>query len=176
MALADKYLYEGERILAIFPARGFLRERELAATESRVICAGPGTFCDVSYDCLSSVGCGSIYEPAWACASFVFAALAIAFARAAAFVPGSLSFGPFSIGLGWLASLVGFPGVACGALAVAAATFFLLSARRGIVLRTPGGTFVIGYGKGLNGRAVAFTKAVRAACDRRTQETILGRR
>ena len=125
MALADKYLYDGERILALLPGDGFLQERELAATESRVIYARPGKFCDVTYDCLSSVGCGSIYQPAWACASFVFTALAIAFARAAAFVPGSLSFGPFNVGLGWLSSLIGFPGVLCGALAIAAAIIFL---------------------------------------------------
>lgn len=168
MALADKYLYEGEHVLALFRAEGFLQSGELAATEGRVICAGPGKFRDVKYDCLSSVGCGSVYEPAWACASFIFTVLAIAFARAAAFVPGSLSFGPFSISLGWLASLVGFPGVLCGALAVAAAVIFLLTARMGISLQSPGGMLVVSYTSGRHDDAVAFTKAVRAACHRKT--------
>jgi hypothetical protein len=165
MALADTYLYDGEHILAVLQASGFLGARELAATERRVILARPGRFCDVRYDCLSSVGCGSVYEPAWAFASFVFTALAIAFAWAATLVPENLSFGPFGIGLGWLASLVGFPGVPCGALAVAAAAVFLLTARTGICLQSPGRRLVFGYGRGRNDEAVAFTKAVRAACN-----------
>ncbi|HEY3272235.1 MAG TPA: hypothetical protein VGJ92_00655 [Methanocella sp.] len=168
MALADKYLYDGERILAVLPADGFLQERELAATDGRIICAKPATFYDVGYGTLSSVSCGSIYQPAWAGASFVFTALAIAFARAAAIVPENLSFGPFNVGLGWLASLVGFPGVLSGAIAIGAAVVFLLTARMGISLRTPGGTFVFSYGRGRQEQAVAFTKTVRAACHRKS--------
>jgi hypothetical protein len=167
MALAEKYLFDGEHIVALFKAEGFLQRGELVATEGRVICAGPGRFRDVKYDCLSSVGCGSVYEPAWACASFVFTALAIAFARAAAFVPESLSFGPFGISLGWLASLVGFPGVLCGALAVVAAVIFLITTRMCIFLQSPGGRLAFDYGRGRHDEAVAFTKAIRAACHRK---------
>jgi hypothetical protein len=168
MALADKYLYDGERILAMLSADGFLQERELAATDSRIICAKSAIFYDVTYESLSSVGSGSIYEPAWAGVSFVFTALAIAFAWAATFVPENLSFGPFNVGLGWLASLVGFPGVLCGAIAIIAAFVFLLTARMGISMRTPGGTFVFGYGRGRQDQAMAFTKAVRAVCHRKS--------
>jgi hypothetical protein len=168
VALADKYLYEGEHVLALFRAEGFLQRGELATTECRVIYAGPGRFRDMKYDCLSTVGCGSVYEPAWACAAFVFTALAIAFARAAAFVPDSLSFGPFGIGLGWLASLVGFPGVLCGALAIVAAVIFLLTAGMCITLQSPGDRLDFGYGRGRHEEAVAFTKAVRSACHRKT--------
>ena len=168
MALADKYLYDGERVLAVLQGDSFLQGRELAATEGRVICARPATFYDVRYESLSSVGCGSIYQPAWAWASFVFTAMAIAFAWAAALVPASLSFGPFSIGIACLKSLIGFPGVAFGGLAIAAAIIFLFTARQGIILRTPGGTFVFGYGRDRQEQAVAFTKAVRAACLRKT--------
>jgi hypothetical protein len=168
VALADYYLYEGEHILARFQAEGFLLRGEMATTECRVIYASPGRFRDMKYDGLSSVGCGSVYKPAWACASFVFTALAIAFARAAAFVPDSLSFGPFGVGLGWLASLVGFPGVLCGALAIVAAIIFLSTARLCIFLQSPGGRIALGYGPGRHDEAVAFTKAVRAACHRKT--------
>lgn len=163
MTLADTYLYDAEHILARFPVRGFLSERELAATDRRVIFAGPGRFSDVTYASLSSLACGSSYEPAWAFAAFAFTALTIAFARAAAIVPGSLSFGPFSVGLGWLASLVGFPGVLCGAIAIVAAVVFLLTARMGILLQSPGGRLFFGYGRARHDDAVAFTKAVRAA-------------
>ena len=162
MVLADKYLYDGERILAVLPGDGFLQERELAATDGRIICARRGTFYDIRYEGLSSVGWGSTHEPAWAWASFAFTALAIAFARTAALVPASLPFGPFSIGLAGLKSLIGFPGVAFGMLAIAAALVFLVTARQGVVLRTPGGTFVFGYGQDRQEQAVAFTKAVRA--------------
>jgi hypothetical protein len=165
MSMADKYLYDGERILAVLPARGFLREGELVATDGRIICAKPATFYDVRYESLSSVGCGSIYEPAWAGASFVFTALAIAFAWAATLVPGNLSFGPFSIGLGWLASLVSFPGVLWGALAIVAAVIFLLTARMGVSMQSSGGKLVFGYGRERHDEAVAFTKIVRAACN-----------
>jgi len=168
MSLANKYLYDGERILAVLPADGFLREGDLVATDGRIICAKPAAFNDVRYESLSSIGCGSIYEPGWAGASFVFTALAIAFAWAATLVPGNLSFGPFGIGLGWLASLVGFPGVLCGALAIVAAVIFLLTARMGVSLQSPGGRLVFGYGRGRHDEAVAFAKAVRAACLRKT--------
>jgi hypothetical protein len=168
MSLTDKYLYDGERVLAVLPADGFLRDGELVATDGRIICAKPAGFYDVRYESLSSIGCGPIFEPVWAGASFVFTALAIAFAWAATLVPGSLSFGPFGIGLGWLASLVGFPGVLCGALAIVAAVIFLLTARRGIILQSPGRKLVFGYGRERHDEAVAFTKAVRAACLRKT--------
>ncbi|HUL62732.1 MAG TPA: hypothetical protein VLT35_06680, partial [Methanocella sp.] len=92
-----------------------------------------------------------------------FTALAIAFARASAIVPGSLSFGPFSVGLGWLESLVGFPGVLCGAIAVVAVIVFLFTARMGILLQWPGGKLIFGYGRGRHDEAVAFIRAIRAA-------------
>ena len=168
VTLTDKYLYEGEHVLALFRAEGFLQKRELAATECRVICAGPGRFRDVKYDCLSSVGCGFVYEPAWACVSFVFTALAIAFAHAATFVPGSLSFGPFGISLGWLASLVGFPGVLFGATGRSCRDHFPVDNQNGHFLQSPGGKLVVGYNPGKHDEAVAFTKAVRAACHRKT--------
>ncbi len=114
VTLTDKYLYEGEHVLALFRAEGFLQSGELAATECRVICAVPGRFRDVKYDCLSTIGCGSVYEPAWACVSFVFTAPGHRLRPGCHNRAGNLSFGPFSIGLGWLASLVGFPGALSG--------------------------------------------------------------
>jgi hypothetical protein len=167
VVLADKYLFDGERVIAVLPGDGFLQERELAATEGRIICARPDAFFDIRYESLSSVGCGPTHEPAWAGASLILTALAIAFGWTAALVPASLPFGPFSISLAGLRSLIGFPAVAFGLLAIAAALVFLITARPGVVLRMPGGTFVFGYGRDKQEPAVAFTKAVRAAghCD-----------
>lgn len=48
---------------------------------------------------------------------------------------------------------------------MATAFIFMLTARTGIFLQSPGGRLVFGYGRGRHDEAMAFTKAVRAACN-----------
>ena len=161
MALADRYLYEGEHVLAVLA--GEPGNRELAATERRVVCVQGTGFYDVSYGSLASVGCGPVWQPAWAYASFLLAAVAVLFGGLASLLPRGIPVGPFSIGLGGLVALVQFPGTVAAAFAVVAAMIFLLTARRAITLCTPGKLFVFGYEKGREDQALALVKVIRSA-------------
>lgn len=158
MARFDKYLYVGEKAIFSLSRESIFGSEELAATDRRLLHIKGEKFYDMKYESLVSLGCYTVYEWKWALAALVSvvtallmsATISLTLMFSNASIDGLINMMSFSAGL-----LLAF---ACSMLLA-----FIITIRRGIVMKTQFETKFFSYKRSQKRDAHDFVKIVRAA-------------
>jgi hypothetical protein len=158
MPRIDRFLFAGEKAVFSMEKGSPLGTEELAATDRRVIHVKGSKFYDIKYESLVSLGCYTVYEWKWMILAIAAAATA-ALMSATIFIPlqftgakieNMLTMMTFSAGL-----LLAFAG--------SMLLVFILTIRRGIIMKTQFDTHCFRYNRSMRKEAFDFVKIVRAA-------------
>jgi hypothetical protein len=166
MSLVGPYLYDGEQVLGSICRKSLLYEEEIAATDRRIVCARPGSFYDVPYDQLTSIGIHAIYPVKTGALAIALGSLALIALGTTAFIPMSLQVAMVSVDLKGVIGLLSFVGTLLGLLTLASVAAFYATMKRGIIMRTPAGVFAFPFWREQRNEAVELTKLARWARSR----------
>ncbi len=159
MARIDRFLYIGEKAIFSLSKESALGSEYLVATDRRIVHIKGERFYDVKYESLESLGCYTIYEWRWLLAA-VIAAVTAALMIATISIP--LYF-LTNVNLENLTHMMSFTISLLLALAGALVLAFVLTIRRGIVMKTQFETRIFSYPRSMKKEAFDFVKIVRAA-------------
>ncbi len=158
MARLDKYLYVGEKAIFSLSRESMFGAEELAATDRRLLHIKGEKFYDMKYDSLVSLGCYTVYEWKWALAALVSVVTAL-------LLSGTISLTLMFTGasIDGLINMMSFSAGLLFAFACSMILAFIITIRRGIVMKTQSETKFFSYRHSQKRDAHDFVKIVRAA-------------
>ena len=158
MARFEKFMFVGEKALFSMTGGSILGREELAATDRRVIHIKGDQFYDIKYESLVSLGVYTIYEWKWVLAAIVALVTALLMSETI-FIPLSFSNGSLLSLINMMVFTSGLLLAFSGAMVLA----FVITIRKGIILKTQSETRCFNFGRAQKRDAYDFVKIVRAA-------------
>lgn len=159
--------YDGEKVLYSLTRSSLSGVEEIAATNARIIYSNGRSFYDIGYDALISIGCYTIYDFKWVIAALCSSILAMALLGASAFLPLDL----YNIDISALIEYITFTGTLILIVSLLLLGIFLSRIKKGVIMKTPAGTYVFRYRRAQYDKAIEFTRIVRAAKARDTGDS-----
>jgi hypothetical protein len=159
MSRIDKFLYIGEKAIFSLAKESPLGSEYLVATDRRIVHIKGERFYDIKYESLESLGCYTIYD--WRLLLVaVIAAVTALLMTATIKIP--LYF-MTDVNLLNLAHMLSFTVSLLLAFSGAMVLAFVLTIRRGIIMKTQFETRIFNYTRSMKKEAFDFVKIVRAA-------------
>lgn len=159
MSRIDKFLYIGEKAIFSLKKESPLGTEYLVATDRRIVHIKGERFYDVKYESLESLGCYTIYEWRWLLIGVIAAVTALLMS---ATIKIPLYF-MNNVNLDNLAHMMSFTVSLLLAFAGALMLAFVLTIRKGIIMKTQFETRIFSYPRAMRKEAFDFVKIVRAA-------------
>jgi hypothetical protein len=158
MSKLDRFLYAGEKAIFSLARDSPFGAEELAATDTRLVHIKGDKFYDIKYDNLVSLGCYTVYEWKWALAALVSTVTALLISITV-FIP--LQFNDIKVDV--LVNMMSFSASLLLAFAGSMVLAFVITIRRGIIMKTLFDTRTFNYKRSQKKDAYDFVKIVRAA-------------
>jgi hypothetical protein len=159
MARIDKFLYIGEKAIFSLSKERPTGSEYLVATDRRIVHIKGERFYDVKYESLESLGCYTIYEWRLLLVAVIAAVTALLMSATINIPLYFIS----NVNLENLTHMLSFTVSLLLAFAGAMVLAFVLTIRRGIVMKTQFETRVFSYPRSMKKEAFDFVKIVRAA-------------
>jgi hypothetical protein len=159
MARIDRFLYIGEKAIFSLSKESTLGSEYLVATDRRIVHIKGERFYDVKYESLESLGCYTMYEWRWLLVAVIAAVTALLMSATINIPLYFMS----NVSLQNLAHMMSFTVSLLLALAGAMLLAFVITIRRGIIMKTQFETRIFGYTRSMTKEAFDFVKIVRAA-------------
>lgn len=158
MSRIDKFLYAGEKAIYSLAKESPFGAEELAATDRRAIHVKGDKFYDIKYESLVSLGCYTVYEWRWALLAIVAATTAILMS-VTIFIPLQFS----NVNIENMLTMMTFSAGLLLAFSGSMLLAFVITIRRGIVMKTQFETRYFHFNRSQKKDAFDFVKIVRAA-------------
>lgn len=159
MSRIDKFLYIGEKAIFSLSKELPLGSEYLVATDRRIVHIKGERFYDVKYESLESLGCYTIYEWRLLLVAVIAAVTALLMSATINIPLYFIS----DVNLENLTHMLSFTISLLLAFAGAMVLAFVLTIRRGIVMKTQFETRIFSYPRSMKKEAFDFVKIVRAA-------------
>jgi hypothetical protein len=155
----DKFLYIGEKAIFSLAKESSLGAEYLVATDRRIVHIKGDRFYDVKYESLESLGCYTVYEWRWLLVGVIAAVTALLMSATISIPLYFMN----NVDLDNLAHMMSFTLSLLLAFSGAMVLAFVLTIKKGIIMKTQFETRIFSYPRSMKKEAFDFVKIVRAA-------------